>query len=469
MISPGMRKAEGKINRIAILNPLNDYGIVGYTHEFAEGLAANGYEVSVYSDINATLQDLPARRNYELLPVLGKALLKQAALPRLTSSARDAPERTIDALNFAQSFAGGDFSLQSATPVAGRVPDLRVQANTRQFGMRRRFTTPARTLNRNMRDWIRIRYLSSELAYHLRRKDYDLIWTQWYSPDVFDSKFWRACKRFDTPVLHTVHNVLPHEPKPRDWEAFNRVYGHSRLLVVHSRHAEGELREIFPRHASKAIVMPHGTYSSLHKRSPECRERVRHSLGIEPDSPVLLFCGAVRPYKNIEAVIEALARPEFSAVTLLIAGKESGYPESDVGDPLRRTKALLAKHKVACRVKMIPRMLEAGEMSELFEASDILLLPYLKGYGSGLLLLGLTFGKHVLATDTGGASEYFEKYENHTSLAGATSEDVAVGLAKALAKVRRSSGPAEPPSALSWPSVTAQAMKNIAARLGHTS
>ena len=108
-------------------------------------------------------------------------------------------------------------------------------------------------------------------------------------------------------------------------------------------------------------------------------------------------------------------------------------------------------------------------MSELFEASDILLLPYLKGYGSGLLLLGLTFGKHVLATDTGGSSEYFEKYENHTLLAGSTSHDVAVGLTKALARVRRSSDPAEPPSSLSWSSVTAQAMENIGSKIGRTS
>ena len=190
MISAGMRsKAQGNISRIAILNPLNDYGIAGYTHEFAEGLASNGYEVSVYSDINATLQDLPARRNYELLPVLGKALLKQAALPRFTSAAPQTQERTVGALNFAQSFAGGDLSLHNATPVSARVPDIRIHTNTRQLGMRRRFTSPARTVNRNMRDWLRIRYLSSELAYHLRRKNYDLVWTQWYSPDVFRCQF----------------------------------------------------------------------------------------------------------------------------------------------------------------------------------------------------------------------------------------------------------------------------------------
>src|ERR1700739_717130 len=78
--------ASGAVRRIAILNPLNDYGITGYTHEFAEGLAANGYIVSVYSDAGTSLQELPDQRHYELCPFLGKALVKQAALPRLITS-----------------------------------------------------------------------------------------------------------------------------------------------------------------------------------------------------------------------------------------------------------------------------------------------------------------------------------------------------------------------------------------------
>jgi glycosyltransferase involved in cell wall biosynthesis len=451
------------IRRVAILNPLNDYGIAGYTHEFAEGLAANGYLVSVYSDSNVSLQELPAPRRYEMLPVLGKALLKQAALPRLISSAQKVqstsmfPAFGLDThmLQLAPAFQANGTPVQFAMNL-GRART----GDPRSASVRQRLAAPARLIKRQMRDWVRIRYLSSELACHLRMRNYDLVWTQWYSADVFDSAFWRACKLLKLPVLHTVHNVLPHEREESDWDTFNEVYGHSKLLAVHSHYSQSELQNEFPHHAAKSIVMPHGIYSSLHKRVPECREQTRRALGIDLNSPVLLFCGAIRPYKNIDAVIASLDQPDFSDATLVISGKESGYPDSNQTDPLQRTKALLAKHRPTCRVKLIPKTLDTAEMSELFEASDILLLPYLKGYGSGLLLLGMTFGKHIVATSAGGSEEYLQHYENHTLLAGPSSREVAHGIRQAIERVRRSPSPVEPPPGLSWRHITARVMES---------
>ncbi|HEX4164065.1 MAG TPA: glycosyltransferase family 4 protein [Bryobacteraceae bacterium] len=460
------------IRRIAIINPLNDYGISGYTHEFAEGLAAIGCSVSVYSDVNVPIQDFPSQRHYELYPVLGKALLKQAALPHFAASVRlveglsSVPAfKTESSLNFSNAFEGTKQSVAGVPLLSsGLMPGLPESGGQMRLGPRKT-ASPAHKVRRQMQNWLRIRYLSSELALHLRAKKYDLVWTQWYEPDVFDSAFWRACNTFRLPVIHTVHNVLPHEPVPGDWERCEKIYAHSKLLVVHSNHSQAELNQEYPHHASKAIVMPQGTYSSLHKRVPHARLQVRQALGIAPDSPVLLFCGAIRPYKNIEAVIEGLAHPRFSNVTLVIAGKESKYPDSNANDPLQRTKALLAKRRIACRVKVIPRMLDTAEMSELFEASDILLLPYLKGYGSGLLLLGMTFGKHILATAVGGSDEYLQRYENHTLLEGSSAEDVAAGITKAVCRVRRVPEPAAIPAEFSWPRISATAMGDIEARL----
>jgi len=180
---------------------------------------------------------------------------------------------------------------------------------------------------------------------------------------------------------------------------------------------------------------------------------------------VLLFCGAIRPYKNIDAVIQALSRPHFSGVTLIVAGKESKWPGLAGNDPLSRTKALLHKWGVKAQTILLPKMLDTHEMSELLEASDILLLPYVKGYGSGLLLLGMTFGKHILGTTAGGADEYLRDYSRCTLLESSSPDHVAAGLARAVDLVRKSPVATTPPRELSWNQITARVIEDIANRL----
>jgi hypothetical protein len=64
----------------------------------------------------------------------------------------------------------------------------------------------------------------------------------------------------------------------------------------------------------------------------------------------------------------------------------------------------------------IPPFRDGRESEESF-AADRLLLPYSKGYGSGLRLLGMTFRKYVVTTDTGAANEYLRNYPLNTLLA----------------------------------------------------
>jgi glycosyltransferase involved in cell wall biosynthesis len=380
---------------IALVNPLGDYGINTYCFELAEGLASNGVDVDVYTGSSSPLSELPAHRHHRCYPVLGSPLFKQ----RRTLSGT--PLRALP------------------TPPADRPPGPAESPKPRSD----------RTGEKSLRAKLRKKFLELELIGYLKRKHYDLVWTQW--PDVYGSSFWRNCRRLGIRTVHTVHNVLPHEESPEQLQFLRQVYRYSRTLVVHSEASQSDLVRIFPESRGKVLVALHGMYT-VYPRMPETRSEVRKRLGIPSGAIVCLLCGGIRPYKNVDSVLGALANGLDSRVVLVIAGQESGYQNASANDPLARTRALTTELGVLERVRLIPRFLTALELAEFFEASDVLVLPYLKNYGSGLLLLGMTFGKYILATDTGGAGEYLAGYPRHILLEGAETAQVATGLARVV-------------------------------------
>src|SRR5262249_46738019 len=110
----------------------------------------------------------------------------------------------------------------------------------------------------------------------------------------------------------------------------------------------------------------------------------------------------------------------------------------------------------------IPRFLSAAELAEVFEAADVLVLPYLKNYGSGLLLLGMTFGTHIASTDSGGASEYLRKYPSHTLLEGAEPDQIAAGLRQALERIALTArGQAPEIAELQWTAIARDLLGKI--------
>jgi glycosyltransferase involved in cell wall biosynthesis len=162
---------------------------------------------------------------------------------------------------------------------------------------------------------------------------------------------------------------------------------------------------------------------------------VRTALNLKPEDVVFLICGAIRPYKNIDAALAALAYPECERAVIVVAGVESQYPDSPNSGPLGRTRRLADNLGVTNRLRFIPGHLDIRSLAELFEAGDALVLPYLHGYGSGMLLLGMTFGKFIVATGTGGTAEYLKEYPLRQIVASPSDSDVAEGMAVAISNL----------------------------------
>jgi glycosyltransferase involved in cell wall biosynthesis len=300
-----------------------------------------------------------------------------------------------------------------------------------------------------------------ELAAYLRWKQYDVVWTQWPVMRRGGALLWTWSRRLGRTVVHTVHDVRPHEPIRGYFDLCRTIYSCSELLVVHSRAAAVELLTLHPAVAGKVLVAPHGLYTVYPMRR-ESRGAVRQRLGVADDEALVLCLGGIRPYKNIEAVLDALAADGDGKMVIVIAGRESGYPDLVPGDPLGRVRRLVSERKLEHRVRLLPGPFDPTETAELFAATDVALLPYLHSSGSGLLLLCMTFGVHIAATAVGGMDEYLEGYPRATLLEGPSPAQVAAGLEAAVAEARRYPPiPVGRAPYLEWPAIAAYTLEAL--------
>jgi len=411
--SARIKMSPARVRTLALINPMGDYGIDTYTYELAQGLAANGVCVDTYCADASILGTPPLHPNHHRYTVLGSRLWRN-------------------------SLRNGQSSDSVQPSHAGAREPKRGFVARSPWGK-----------------FLRSQYLLAELSALLRRRSYDAVWTQWADLGNYDG-FWRISRFLRIPVVHTVHNILPHERYAGDIDAYRRAYETARLLFVHSSQVRDEFSVLFPAQASKTVVVPHGSYT-IYKRRPEARAAVRSALQIPSDTTVLLFCGAIREYKNIDAAIESLSQLKRDDVILVIAGSEPGEPS----DPLAKTKETISRAGVASRTRLVSGFLDQEKMSELFEASDILLLPYSKSYGSGLLMLGMTFGKYVVATKAG-MEEAASVYPRSILLDGADTASVLRGIEIAIQRSRTEFAPfAGLPCEFDWINIGAKSLDEI--------
>lgn len=420
------------VKSIALINPLPDFGVETYAYELAQGIAESGVRVDAFCHVRSRLGAVELAENHRRFAVLGRRL------PRDLSTAPSA----------------GIGPSMSAVPRGGGAPSTGQEEAT-------------------WRHFIRRVYLSGELLLRLKRGGYDAIWTQWPEMDDYLG-FWGALRWIGIPLVHTIHNILPHGRRPGDIEAHAGVYGAAQLLFVHSREVARELATLFPSDADKAFVVPLGAYASYPRR-PETRPAFRKTLRIPENAVVFLISGAILPYKNVDATILAFAALRRDDAVLVISGAErhgsSDYPIEAGGshDPLVRTRAFVQEAGIESSVRFLPGSMTSIEMADLFEASDVLLVPYTKSYGSGLLMLGIAFGKYIIATRTGmeeAASCYSRSILLDAHDVPAIQRGLEVGMARAIADP--SALDAVPPE-FKWTNIAAKSIDAIGRAIGSAS
>lgn len=241
---------------------------------------------------------------------------------------------------------------------------------------------------------------------------YDVIHVQTFRVAYIEILLYSLLRLMGIKIVHTVHNVIPHEAGIMDNFFYRIMYSASDALIVHNNSTADVLKKRFALAGKKINVVPHGTYDFYKEMGVK---KARGSDGIVK----FIQIGKIRKYKGAEILVRAagaVAKQSRGSFHVVIAGKQE-Y-EFDFEE-------LIKSEGVEDCVEFINGFLASEELASIMESADACVFPYTNVYGSGALLLSYTFGIPVIVSDIptfveeteGGMTGLIFKNEDHEDLA----------------------------------------------------
>ena len=247
-----------------------------------------------------------------------------------------------------------------------------------------------------------------KIACLLREEQPDILHVQSLISQRKDLLLLHLCRVLGVRLVLTVHNILPHEVRRFERELYFRYYRTVDGLILHSERNRRRLLELLPDLNSERVYhIPHGNYAHFRDFELDRREaRVR--LGLPEEGRMVLFFGAIRPYKGLDLFLQLVkpvraARPEafFAVAGNVLRGEQEEY-EKQIAELGLREEDLQTRFAYLTNEEAIAYVC----------AADLVVLPYREIYQSGVLLFAFSFGRPVLATRVGSFPETVEEGEN---------------------------------------------------------
>jgi len=237
------------------------------------------------------------------------------------------------------------------------------------------------TLTSGLAGWRRLMAETRDFAPHA-------VHFQWLSDPIGASLYVRWAQRRGAAVLYTPHNLLPHRGRWMTMPLFRRLYGVFDRVVVRDgamRWAAAEMLDVDPDAMSMATGSPNiiAHPQAPRRMPPEAEPRRQGEVRA-------LHFGHGCARKGLEPLLRALALTECpDDLHLMLAG---------CGVTAGIKPAVLAAARRRLRISVIDRYLEPDEVGGLFQAADLIAMPYAKLCRSPILDLAAAFRKPVLRT-----------------------------------------------------------------------
>ncbi len=188
------------------------------------------------------------------------------------------------------------------------------------------------------------------------------------------------------------------------------------------------VRKLAPK--ARAVALPDGIERTPPVRSPE---GVRAALGVEPGRTAALMFGVLDERKGVLALLDALAHvPDADAarICIVLAGAVAEREAAQVHGAIRRLRER-TRLQIVLRDAFVPE----EEIQDLFRASDLALLPYVRHVGSsGVLVRAAAERTPVVGSDYGILGEHIRR--RRLGLAVDTTDPKALAEALVLALTR---------------------------------
>lgn len=203
-------------------------------------------------------------------------------------------------------------------------------------------------------------------------------------------------KAAGTPIIWTVHNVLPHDCRHLDAEIRLCAGLAERSDIVHvlNKATLDETADLYHLPADRVTVIPEFRDPVTPTVSPA---EARAGLSLADDHVVFLAFGRIRPYKQLGRLLDAFAqhRRSHPRSRLLVAGHLERFTGSTrLATRCRREAGVVARFGHVAD----------EEVETLFAASDATIVSY-PVLNSGVAVAAVAHGCPVAALATGGVPE----------------------------------------------------------------
>lgn len=189
-------------------------------------------------------------------------------------------------------------------------------------------------------------------------------------------------------IIWTIHNLIPHDS---DHPKFDKIIGKifsalSSLVHVHSNYAKLEVIKFFRISEKKVVIVPHPKYLAQIKDQKIARDFITQKWfnSLRNTDTLILMFGKIKPYKDVEMVIEAVEKADNSNVKLLVIGKIESYGKNKKPDSSSEN------------VKVVDCFISSDELPFLISASDFVLFNFTKILTSGSVRLALDYEKKIM-------------------------------------------------------------------------
>lgn len=268
-----------------------------------------------------------------------------------------------------------------------------------------------------------------KLLIFLKIKKPEIVHIQWMEIPRVDIQLVKILKKMGFKVVFTAHNILPHENGHKYSKIYKKIYSSVNKIIVHSQSDKITLSSCFEIDEKNIRVVPHGNFDIYILNKDLSKKEAREKLGLpKEDVKIVLFFGLIRPYKGLEILLDAwwqITRKDvnFNA-HLVIAGKKLMSIDNIM--------AKLNEEGTLSKVTFHNCFIPFDEVQYYFRASDLVVLPYIKTYNSGVIQIAYSFGLPVVASRTGGLPEVVEDDASGFLVEPANSKELATIIVKAL-------------------------------------
>ncbi len=225
-----------------------------------------------------------------------------------------------------------------------------------------------------------------------------LVHIQWFKIPKLDYLFWKVVKKiFRIKIIHTAHNVLPHNTGNTYHDIYRKIYKIlSDKIIVHSTNTQEELCGLFHIEKEKVTIIRHGLLKMKYNEF-EYKNQFRNSplYEIIQDKIVFTSLGEQSYYKGSDLIIKTwLKTPQLNQsdkCVLVMAGK---FDKIDYKKIENHKNVFIKNQRISNEEYMF-----------WLKHTDAYLLPYRTISQSGALLTALSEHIPVITTNVGGISE----------------------------------------------------------------